>query len=109
VPFVFDTLDTARDLVSDGAPTDLAASIHSSWVGFASTGDPNGGDLPDWPRYDTSTRAVMDFGATRAVLHDPDSAQRRLWDAKSRRKGRHVSRPRVLGQSMVERRGVSGR
>jgi para-nitrobenzyl esterase len=80
VPFVFDTLDTARDLVSDDAPTDLAASIHSAWVRFASTGDPNGGDLPDWPRYDTGTRAVMDFGATRAVLHDPASAQRRLWD-----------------------------
>jgi len=78
---VFDTLDTARDLVSNDAPTDLAAAIHAAWVRFASTGDPNGGDLPDWPRYDTRTRAVMDFGATRTVLRDPTAAQRKIWEA----------------------------
>ena len=80
LPFVFDTLDTARQLVSDDAPTDLAATMHSTWIRFAASGDPNGGDLPTWPRYDTRTRAVMDFGATRAVVHDPGAAQRRLWD-----------------------------
>jgi len=80
LPFVFETLDSARDFVSDQAPVDLAASIHATWVRFASTGDPNGGDLPAWPRYDESTRAVMDFGATRTLLHDPGAAQRQLWD-----------------------------
>jgi len=80
VPFVFDTLDTVRDLVSDQAPIDLADSLHGTWVRFATTGDPNGGDLPRWPPYDTQTRAVMDFGATRQLLHDPSSAQRQLWD-----------------------------
>jgi carboxylesterase type B len=80
LPFVFETLDSARAFVSDDAPVDLAASIHAAWVRFASTGDPNGADLPQWPRYDTGTRAVMDFGATRTLLQDPNAAQRQLWD-----------------------------
>ena len=80
LPFVFDTLDTAPDFVSDDPPVDLAESMHATWVRFATTGDPNGGDLPPWPTYDTRTRAVMDFGAARTLLHDPNAAQRRLWD-----------------------------
>jgi para-nitrobenzyl esterase len=80
LPFVFDTLDTARDLVSDHAPTDLADAIHTAWMRFAFTGNPNGGHLPEWPRYNTQTRAVMVFDTTRAVLHDPTSAQRQMWD-----------------------------
>ena len=79
--FVFDTLDAARDLVSENAPIDLARSMHAAWVRFATTGNPNGGDLPDRPAYDTDTRPVMDFGATRQLLHDPSSNQRQLWDS----------------------------
>ena len=28
----------------------------------------------------TDTRTVMDFGASRQLLHDPNVAQRQLWD-----------------------------
>jgi carboxylesterase type B len=80
LPFVFETLDAARDFVSDRAPIDLAASVHGAWVRFASTGDPNGGDLPAWPRYEPETRPVMDFGARRTLVHDPGALQRQLWD-----------------------------
>ncbi len=66
--------------MSDEAPVDLAESLHAAWVRFATTGDPNGGDLPEWPTYDTDTRAVMDFGTTRQVRYDPNSTQRQLWD-----------------------------
>ena len=80
LPFVFETLDDARELVSDDAPEDLARSVHGAWVRFAATGNPNGGDLPAWPRYDVETRPVMDFGVERRLLHDPSSLERQLWD-----------------------------
>jgi carboxylesterase type B len=80
LPFVFETLDEARGLVSDSAPIDLAASVHATWVRFAATGDPNGGDLPAWPRYDVTDRAVMDFGAQRKLLRDPGGLERQLFD-----------------------------
>jgi para-nitrobenzyl esterase len=31
------------------------------WTNFAKTGDPNGGNLPKWPRFDVSTRAYVQF------------------------------------------------
>jgi para-nitrobenzyl esterase len=32
------------------------------WVNFAAKGDPNGAGLPQWPSYDTTVDAGMDFG-----------------------------------------------
>ena len=74
LPFVFETLDVARDLVGDGAPADLARDVHAAWVKFARTG------ALDWPRYDTDRRPVMDFGDERTILDDPRGAERVLWD-----------------------------
>jgi len=31
------------------------------WTNFAKTGDPNGSQLPKWPKFDTSSRAYMQF------------------------------------------------
>ncbi len=31
------------------------------WTNFAKTGDPNGGQLPVWPRFDTSSRPYIQF------------------------------------------------
>lgn len=80
LPFVFDDLGNAADLVGPNPPMALAAAIHSSWVRFAATGDPNGGDLPQWPTYDADRRPVMDFDTTSEVVDDPGSSERRLWD-----------------------------
>lgn len=52
VPYVFASLTAAAKL--DPAPYDtddekLAEAIQDAWVRFATTGNPNGGDLPCWP------------------------------------------------------------
>lgn len=31
------------------------------WTNFAKTGDPNGGPLPKWPKYDTTNRAYLEL------------------------------------------------
>ena len=80
LPFVFETHADVHDFVGPNPPTDLAAAMHGAWVRFAATGDPNGGDLPEWPAYDVDRRAVMDFGVERRVLDDPNGEERRLWD-----------------------------
>jgi para-nitrobenzyl esterase len=80
LPFVFDVTDQAAAFVGDAAPRDLAAAVHGAWVRFAATGDPNGAGLPEWPRYDTSARPVLDFDATSRLFHDPAGEERRLWE-----------------------------
>ena len=43
----------------------LAEAMSDYWVKFATSGDPNGaggGKWPPWPRYSTSTDALLEFG-----------------------------------------------
>jgi para-nitrobenzyl esterase len=39
----------------------ISADIQSYWVNFATTGNPNGKGLPDWPMADPVKRPYMDF------------------------------------------------
>jgi len=79
IPFVFDWMDIAA-FVGDNPPAELAKEIHGAWVRFAKTGDPNGGNLPAWPRHDPATRPTMDFDTPIRVIDNPDAAVSDTWD-----------------------------
>jgi para-nitrobenzyl esterase len=76
VPFVFDTLDKGGFEVLLGAepPQQLADVMHAAWVSFATRGDPG------WPQYDLYQRATMRFDTTSALVENPQSAERVLWE-----------------------------
>jgi para-nitrobenzyl esterase len=40
---------------------DISAAMQQYWTNFAKTGDPNGGKLVKWPKFDAAARAYMDF------------------------------------------------
>jgi para-nitrobenzyl esterase len=80
LPFVFETLDKRPLQVGADPPQDLAEAMHGAWVRFAVSGDPNGDGLPNWPRFDTSQRAAMDFNTTVQVLREPAAPERRVWE-----------------------------
>jgi para-nitrobenzyl esterase len=42
----------------------LAETMSGYWVNFATSGDPNGPGLPEWPVYDVENEAFMEFGDT---------------------------------------------
>jgi para-nitrobenzyl esterase len=72
VSYVFGTL--ARGIWGVGPPAratsvdeQLADVIQQYWTNFAKTGDPNGSNLPKWPRFDLSTRAYVQFTDAGAV------------------------------------------
>jgi para-nitrobenzyl esterase len=58
VPYVFGTLSSSR---YNAADREASAAMQEYWTNFAKTGDPNGGKLPRWPRFDPSARAYLDF------------------------------------------------
>ena len=78
VPFVFDVPEPGPMWGTTPSRT-LAQTMHDSWVRFARTGDPSGGSLGSWPRYDVQTRAVMHFGENNEVIEDPLGEERELW------------------------------
>jgi para-nitrobenzyl esterase len=53
--------------------------MHETWVAFIKSGDPNGGGLPAWPRYDTQRRQTMIIDRASRVVEDPNGAARKLW------------------------------
>ncbi len=85
LPFVWDRMDLpmATVLLGDavGAAQPLATAMHQSWVRFIRTGDPNGGGLPDWPRYDADRRPTLMLDRACAVAEDPAGEARALWPA----------------------------
>jgi para-nitrobenzyl esterase len=35
--------------------------MQESWTNFAKTGNPNGANLPTWPKFDPEVRAYLEF------------------------------------------------
>ena len=53
----------------------LSQEMQSYWVNFATTGDPNGTGLPQWPAYTTANPLVMRFGANPGPTPIPNLAE----------------------------------
>lgn len=72
IPFFFDT--QVAKYGKDTTPRDNAMgdTISDYLVNFASTGDPNGAGLPDWPRYDRAEDVIMDFSAKGKAVPEKD-------------------------------------
>jgi para-nitrobenzyl esterase len=57
----------------------LSAALRGYWVNFARRGDPNGPDLPDWPRFGEA-RVYLELGDAIRVGEELDWSRMRLWD-----------------------------
>jgi para-nitrobenzyl esterase len=67
IPYVFGTLAIAGRNPNapkyDSTDTMVSDQMQQYWTNFARTGDPNGGSLPKWPKFDPAQRAYIDFTA----------------------------------------------
>lgn len=61
VPFFFDTQAVKYGAATTARDKAVGGTISSYIANFARTGNPNGKDLPQWPRYARATDVIMDF------------------------------------------------
>ncbi|MFF2999207.1 carboxylesterase/lipase family protein [Streptomyces sp. NPDC057950] len=79
--FVFDTAEAPESamLAGEGAPRELADTMHAAWVRFAAEGDPG------WQPWDT-THPVRVFGtAGPHIVQGPRDRELALWTAESKK------------------------
>jgi para-nitrobenzyl esterase len=83
LPLVWNRLDLPMAGILFGAglalAPPLATAMHTSWAQFIRTGDPNGGGLPPWPRYDAARRPTLLLDRSCEVVDDPAGEARALW------------------------------
>jgi para-nitrobenzyl esterase len=62
IPFIFGTLPVWQRMRNyNESDQQYASLMQEYWTNFAKTGDPNGGKLVKWPKFDATARAYMDF------------------------------------------------
>jgi para-nitrobenzyl esterase len=62
IPFVFGTLPVWQRMRNyNESDQHYAPQMQEYWTNFAKTGDPNGGKLVKWPKFDAAKRAYLDF------------------------------------------------
>ena len=74
--YVFNHLDNSRPWTDQDRQ--VADTMSSYWVNFAKSGDPNGGGLPVWPRYDPNKDLIFDFHPDGSAGAIPDLRKARL-------------------------------
>ncbi len=76
--------DTHACLTFHDREDPVVRSLAKTWsdtvIRFATTGNPNGGDLPEWPIYETAERNCLILDADVRVEADPDALHRSLWN-----------------------------
>lgn len=62
IPFIFGTLSVWQQMRHyNESDQQYAPQMQKYWTNFAKTGDPNGGELVKWPKFDATRRAYVDF------------------------------------------------
>ena len=79
VPFCFDTINltNATDL-SPGAKK-VAATMASTWIAFARSGNPDNETIPHWPAYNAAERPTLLLDVEPRIENDLRGEARRLW------------------------------
>ena len=83
IPFIWGTYeaDNMKRFCGDASPAlaALSETMMQTWLAFAKTGNPNNDRLPDWPVYDTDSRAVMTLNHNSEVVNAPADEERAFW------------------------------
>ncbi|MDO5136906.1 MAG: carboxylesterase family protein [Oscillospiraceae bacterium] len=71
LPLVFGNTEYV-DALNEPDAVALSQKMHQAWINFATNGDPNGGDVPEWKQYKTGECGTMIFDKQCEMRYDYD-------------------------------------
>ena len=71
LPLVFGNTEYV-DALNEPDAVALSQKMHQAWINFATYGNPNGGDVPEWDQYREGERGVMVFDRKCEMRYDFD-------------------------------------
>jgi para-nitrobenzyl esterase len=77
IVYAFDLVSALLKEQATRGNVDMGHTMSAYWTAFVKTGDPNGGGRPEWPRYDPTSRDVLNF-TDKGVTYGPDPLEKRL-------------------------------
>ena len=80
IPYVFGTLDAAPNRPFTAKDYEISKTVSRYWVNFVRTGNPNGGDLPQWPPFAAPSFELMELGNRFQPRPIFSAAQRKVLD-----------------------------
>jgi len=81
IPFVFDNIAEAVELIGAGTEQQTMADIMSEvWIAFARTGNPNNAKIPLWTPFNLKDRPTMIFDLTPRLEYDPRGQERKFFE-----------------------------
>jgi para-nitrobenzyl esterase len=75
IEYVFGTLDTRPGFTVRPEDRQLSEAMMTYWTNFAKAGDPNGGGLPTWPKYNDAGYPLIHLNTT--ITSGPDTLRDR--------------------------------
>jgi para-nitrobenzyl esterase len=75
IEYVFGTLDTRPGWTPSPDDRKLSDAMMTYWTNFAKTGDPNGGGLPNWPKYNDDGYPLIHLNTS--ITSGPDTLRAR--------------------------------
>ena len=80
VSYVFNTLHARRGNQGEATSDEkeLARTMNTYWANFAKTGNPNGNNLPSWPKYDNQKEEILNVSLDGQIASMPDPRKARF-------------------------------
>ncbi|MFX1488072.1 MAG: carboxylesterase family protein, partial [Promethearchaeota archaeon] len=83
LPFVFNTINATGipEFIGKGPDiVSLSEKMMDTWIAFAHNGNPNHDGIPEWPSYDSETRATMFLGKECKIVNAAFDKERQAWN-----------------------------
>ena len=78
IGYVFNNLRSWNGSKIYAQDSTVAKMMNSYWANFAKTGNPNGGDLPNWSVYDSTKNEILEIKPDGSAVSEADPRKARL-------------------------------